>query len=86
MPPRLMWFDQDWTMAKCHRIILNSFLYILLGDLVDEPVPKYDEIFGLNDPREQMRQGFDNIQETALPFIVNVVNPNTESSSMHFYS
>ena len=57
----MMWFDQDWPLAKCHRIILNSILYILLGDLEDEPIPTYDQIFGLSDPREEMRQGFDQI-------------------------
>ena len=58
---------------------MNGFLYTLLGDLLDEPIPTYDQIFGLNDPRDQMRHGFDNPNETSLPFIVNVVNPDKES-------
>ena len=76
-----MWFDQDWSLAKCHRMILNSFLYILLGDIEDEPIPTYDQVFGLGDPREEMRQGFDQINETCIPFIVNVVNPAKEDDN-----
>ena len=44
----------------------------------EEPVPTYDEVFGLNDPREPMRQGFDDINETSVPFVVNVVNPEKD--------
>ena len=33
MLPRLFWLDQDWTLAKCHRVILTSFFYILRGNL-----------------------------------------------------
>ena len=73
-----MWFDQDWPLAKCHRVILNGFLYILTGNLENEPTPSYDAVFGLSDPREEMRHGFDMIEETPVPFIVNVVNPDKD--------
>lgn len=73
MPSRLMWFDQDWTLAKCHRVILTAFMYTFRGDFVDEPLPSYDDIFGLSAPKQPLREGFDDINETALPFIVNIV-------------
>ena len=59
-------------------------MYTLIGDLNgEEPVPTYDEVFGLNDPREPMRQGFDDINETSVPFIVNVVNPEKDQDSYY---
>ena len=74
-----MWFDYDWSLAKCHRVILNCFMHTLIAGLEgEEPVPTYDEVFGLNDPREPMRQGFDDINETSVPFVVNVVNPEKD--------
>lgn len=84
MPPRLMWFNKDWTLAKCHRVILGGFLHTLIGNLLDEPVPSYDDVFGLNDPLEEMRYGFDDPSETSLPFIVNVVNENKEDSNIEY--
>ena len=53
---------------------MNQFLYTMLGGLENEPIPSYDDVFGLSDPRDPMRDGFDKIEETQLPFIVNVVN------------
>ena len=80
MPPRLMWFDQDWSLARCHRAILSNFFYILRGDHVNDPIPTYEEVFGLTQgPREPLREGFDRIGETSSPFIVNVVNDDTNS-------
>ena len=76
-----MWFNQDWSLARCHRMLLNEFFYTLIGDLPDEPIPTYDQVFGLSNPREQMRYGFDNPNETSLPFIVNVFNPDNDSHS-----
>ena len=85
LPPRLMWFDYDWSLAKCHRVILNCFMHLLIAGLEgEEPVPTYDEVFGLNDPREPMRHGFDDINETSVPFVVNVVNPDKDQDN--FYS
>lgn len=55
LPPRLMWFDSDWTLAKCHRVILGAFFFILLGDLQGEPVPTYEQVFGLSSPLDEMR-------------------------------
>ena len=79
-----MWFDQDWSLAKCHRVILNSFMHTLIAGLEgEEPVPTYDEVFGLNDPREPMRDGFDDISETSVPFVVNVVNPEKDQDILY---
>jgi len=77
----MMWFDQDWSLAKCHRVIISNYLFILRGDLVEEPVPSYEEVFGLEDPRQPLRHGFDDIFETSLPFIVNVALDQKESNT-----
>ena len=48
---------------------------MLLGDLEGEPTPTYDQVFGLSDPtRDEMRQGFDEIGQTPVPFLVSLVN------------
>ena len=81
LPPRLLWFDMDWSLAKCHRAIISPFLYILLGDLEGEPTPTYDQIFGLSDPRDEMRQGFDELDQTPVPFLVSLVNPASSNEN-----
>lgn len=65
---------------------MNSYLYILRGNLEDAPIPNYDQVFGLDGPGAEMRPGFNQIEETALPFVVNVVDPDKDQDSSNMYN
>lgn len=55
MPPRIMWFNLEWSLSEVHRQIVTKYLFMMKE--YNEEIPKYEEVFGLplDDPSAELR-------------------------------